>query len=445
MKTLFFLFWYIAQPIFAQKIYLEQIEKTNKQVINCVAVDEKNVKWFGTEAGLFRIEGEKVEKIPILSQDTSLYKTHSISAIHIDYQGNKWLGTYHGKIIKLTEKGTQEIYEFNDFVITAITSDQQSKIWASSWDGGLFAVDVMGGKINYHTQNSKITENQLFTVFTDQNNTIWLGTANGLLSVNKQKFEKQEIEGQITAITENEGSLYVISVGGYGSELWQYENFRKWKLLDLPEMLKNTRIDDLCFDKNNQIWLAADKIAWKNDTNWKIFDQNDGFSSQSAFCITADKQNVIWIGTEGKGVFRTQTEKIAKKLSLDDLISVGKLDENFANEQIPLKISFARGSDQINLSSEDELNKIAQILSNNMDWNIEIAGHTDNIGDQQKNLELSQKRTQAVKLFLVVKKNIDSSRISCVGYGGSRPIADNRREEDRQLNRRVEMKLIKKK
>jgi len=69
-----------------------------------------------------------------------------------------------------------------------------------------------------------------------------------------------------------------------------------------------------------------------------------------------------------------------------------------------------------------------------------VEGHTDNVGDDASNFTLSQKRSEAVREY-VISKGIDESRISARGYGETKPIADNKTPEGRALNRRVEVKL----
>jgi outer membrane protein OmpA-like peptidoglycan-associated protein len=73
---------------------------------------------------------------------------------------------------------------------------------------------------------------------------------------------------------------------------------------------------------------------------------------------------------------------------------------------------------------------------------IELSGHTDDKGDDQKNLELSQARAKAVKKYLV-KKGIAEGRIKAVGYGETKPIAPNTTAFGRQQNRRTEVKILK--
>lgn len=92
--------------------------------------------------------------------------------------------------------------------------------------------------------------------------------------------------------------------------------------------------------------------------------------------------------------------------------------------------------------SYNELNNLERMLQQNPLLKVEISGHTDNVGKKVYNQILSQKRAEAVKDFLT-KKGIDSRRVTAVGYGSTKPLASNDDEEDgRELNRRVEFKVL---
>ena len=77
------------------------------------------------------------------------------------------------------------------------------------------------------------------------------------------------------------------------------------------------------------------------------------------------------------------------------------------------------------------------------DLKIEIQGHTDNTGDADANLSLSQSRAEAVMNYLV-EQGIDESRLTAQGYGDTAPIDSNETDEGRQNNRRTELKIISK-
>ncbi len=88
-----------------------------------------------------------------------------------------------------------------------------------------------------------------------------------------------------------------------------------------------------------------------------------------------------------------------------------------------------------------ELDNIAEVLKNNPSLKIVIQGHTDNIGSKAYNQKLSVKRAEAAKQYLI-KKGIALNRLMTEGFGFSRPVATNKTEQGRALNRRVQFSLI---
>jgi outer membrane protein OmpA-like peptidoglycan-associated protein/tetratricopeptide (TPR) repeat protein len=93
-------------------------------------------------------------------------------------------------------------------------------------------------------------------------------------------------------------------------------------------------------------------------------------------------------------------------------------------------------------SSQEELNKIASFLKENPGTIIEIAAHTDDVGDPAYNLKLSERRAQEVVNYLIVH-GVPTAQLKSRGYGMSKPVADGTSEYDRQQNRRVELKILK--
>lgn len=104
-------------------------------------------------------------------------------------------------------------------------------------------------------------------------------------------------------------------------------------------------------------------------------------------------------------------------------------------------LEFETGKDIIKQASLPSLTELAEVLKKKSAWGLQISGHTDNVGDDQKNLILSKKRAEAVKAFMV-SQGIDAARLSTLFFGETMPIATNDTPEGRQKNRRVEMKII---
>ena len=103
---------------------------------------------------------------------------------------------------------------------------------------------------------------------------------------------------------------------------------------------------------------------------------------------------------------------------------------------------FDKGTANLLPESEPQMDQIVALLNDNPTMVIELGGHTDNRGVPSANIRLSLERVQAVKAYLT-DNGIAPERVETVGYGGDKPVADNRYEETRALNRRVEIKVLK--
>jgi len=105
-------------------------------------------------------------------------------------------------------------------------------------------------------------------------------------------------------------------------------------------------------------------------------------------------------------------------------------------------IYFDFGKATFTTDSYTELNKLEKMLATNSNTQVEISGHTDAIGNDSFNKQLSQNRANAVVGYLT-NKGIDARRLTAVGYGEEKPLASNDDEsEGRELNRRVEFKIL---
>ena len=105
---------------------------------------------------------------------------------------------------------------------------------------------------------------------------------------------------------------------------------------------------------------------------------------------------------------------------------------------IALYINFDTGKSNIKPESMTIIDQIAALLKAHADLKVNIEGHTDNVGTPESNKTLSQQRAKSV-MSAVVQKGIAADRMAAVGWGQEKPIADNRSEDGRAKNRRVEV------
>ena len=102
-------------------------------------------------------------------------------------------------------------------------------------------------------------------------------------------------------------------------------------------------------------------------------------------------------------------------------------------------ILFDTGSDRIRPESAPTLKEIAAIVTDHDGLRLGIEGHTDNVGAATANLDLSKRRAEAVKAYLVSTLHVDASRLEASGFGATKPAQPNTTAEGRQTNRRVEL------
>src|SRR5690606_17537013 len=106
-------------------------------------------------------------------------------------------------------------------------------------------------------------------------------------------------------------------------------------------------------------------------------------------------------------------------------------------------IFFEFGSSKLENESFPELDRLIEVMRKNQNMAIEMQGHTDNVGSAEVNLRLSQSRADAVRDYLV-SKGIPLGRVSSVGFGEAKPIANNETTEGQAKNRRVEFVITRK-
>lgn len=124
--------------------------------------------------------------------------------------------------------------------------------------------------------------------------------------------------------------------------------------------------------------------------------------------------------------------------------------DEIAVELVPLKINaslqlyninFATGSAEIMPESYLELDRVVQLMHDNPDLIIEISAHTDNVGNADYNIMLSERRAQSVANY-IVESGIQQNRLQSKGYGMTKPLVPNDSEENRAINRRVEFVVL---
>jgi OOP family OmpA-OmpF porin len=147
----------------------------------------------------------------------------------------------------------------------------------------------------------------------------------------------------------------------------------------------------------------------------------------------------VWLRVEAFNDGRDYTLTVLELGAMTQEVTASDmLDALNKNGFIALYINFDTGKSEIKPESLPVVEEIVRLLTDNPGLKVSIEGHTDSVGTPQGNKLLSEQRAKSV-MNAVVKGGVAPARLSAVGWGQEKPVADNRSEDGRAKNRRVEI------
>lgn len=196
---------------------------------------------------------------------------------------------------------------------------------------------------------------------------------------------------------------------------------------------------------HSQIGLIDIDPIW---VNHEVIDDSLGWQQIAGVFEVNDSYEYIVIGNfKPDDELKYKRENNGLKYGyylLDDVLLRPLHQELSTNERIVLEnILFEFDQAVINESSKPQLSDLVGYLKSNDKYHIEILGHADSKGSDQYNLQLSQARADAIKDYLK-QKGIEGSRINTLGLGSAFPVLNNDTAKNRNVNRRVEIKIVEK-
>ena len=216
------------------------------------------------------------------------------------------------------------------------------------------------------------------------------------------KVEEMEIKKEVVEKPKTNPNMVLVTGKVYDGRNLAMVN-------DVNVSVRKTKNDSLV--AQTKTINGAYSIELRPHESYKISVEAPGFQPKSIAVTIANKKEEV------KSLFSLSPERYDKPLAT--LLFTQSL-ENLENE------------------AKIRLDSMASFFQSRTDLKIMLKGHTDNIGDFDKNILLSRQRVETVKSY-IVSKGIDPNRIEGVGYGSTRPNFQNLSEEQKRLNRRVEV------
>ncbi len=213
----------------------------------------------------------------------------------------------------------------------------------------------------------------------------------------------------------------------------------------LPETLQNLIIPTRyakgkITDKKTGKPLASEIDLYNLATQDKVGEfSSDPTSGTFLAVLNKGSQYAFYVSKAGY-LFKSLSFSVTDSASSAELdIPLEAIEKDRA--EVLNNIFFNTGAFSLDDKSKVELNKMVQFLNNNKTLKIEISGHTDDVGSDQENLELSRKRAQSVLEYLQTS-GIAPGRLTAKGYGETKPVSPNNSEINRQQNRRIEWRVL---
>lgn len=147
------------------------------------------------------------------------------------------------------------------------------------------------------------------------------------------------------------------------------------------------------------------------------------------------------VGAAAGAYMERQAKQIEQQMQGTGVTVAHDTDTGNINLTMPGNITFAHDDDTLNSAFLGRLNQLANTMNQYHETTIVIVGHTDSTGQAAYNQELSERRADSVRYYLI-NQGVDPYRIQTVGYGMRQPIASNATEAGRAQNRRVELMIL---
>jgi outer membrane protein OmpA-like peptidoglycan-associated protein len=214
----------------------------------------------------------------------------------------------------------------------------------------------------------------------------------------------------------------------------QYSSFEK----DIELQVAKRQIILNITDDETNLTIDADVIVKnlkREETD--ILPKHDAEGNLTVALRDGDQYNID-VAKKGYTYFNT---KIDINSSSPKIIEIPLAPLNSKTKLIFNNVTFETNSAELNSNSFTELNRLAEFINENDEIVVEISAHTDDIGSDAYNNNLSLKRAQKVVDYLV-QQNVSISRLRSRGYGKSMPLVPNTSDANRSTNRRVELKIV---
>ena len=318
MRRLVHLFIYVIYTLFSlDQVHCQQLHFRNlnveqglsqSQVYSITQDDKGNLVTATNGGGVCIYNGKDFQ---VLTEEDGLNSNY-VKCVYKNLKGTIWIGTDKG----VNKIDGLKLESFHDSILIAYTvrtiiSDDEDHLLIGTYGNGLFDFDIKQGTY----KRLVVPNNNIRSIIIDSKRRIWIGSNNGVSILNPDRSVLISFEtlSPIWSIVEDlDGSVWI---GTYGSGLYRYsvENIsEKAELFNIDNGINNNDILGMHVDRSGNIWVGTDgggvnKVSRNkthNESGWNIefITELEGLSNIYVLSVFEDREDNIWFGTSGGGL-----------------------------------------------------------------------------------------------------------------------------------------------
>ncbi len=297
-------------------------------VVRSLAEDRAGGIWVGTDAGLARLHGDTVTGDTgdtgdtVTSIDLPALGDLKISALSTDRQGNLWIGTMSGALLRLTlppatnADRTIVRYQLSGRRILSLHQDRAGGLWIGTYGGGLSL--LRDGVLSSYSRPDGLTSDVVWSLHEDREGSLWIGTEGGGLNRLKDTrftpFTTRDglPHRRVWAVFEDRDGTLWLGTDGAGLARVALDSEAPSKITTF------TTRDGLSNNIVNTVWQRRDGSLWIG-TNGGLDQWRDGrIHSETArlgmavpvYVVFEDRSENLWVGTDGNGLYRISGDTV---------------------------------------------------------------------------------------------------------------------------------------
>ena len=309
----------------------------SQNTVTAIVQDQAGFMWFGTQDGLNRYDGYQFIQLKHDPRDPATLRNDSILALHLDPNGDLWVGTEGGGLSRW-DTTTEAFVHYNEETgtpagfererVRVITRDKNGILWIGLHQSGLYSFDEQTGQWQQFQAEAgdlkSLSDNRVRAIHEDRTGRLWVGTLGGLNLFDRATGSFTHFNADLgdpssisddrvrTIFEDSQQRLWIGTLGGGLNRLDRstgtFEHFTHDE--NDPNSLSQNRVRTIFEDNDGRLWVGTDQgiNLLQKDKSFTRYQHNptdpSSLSADRVVVVFQDRADMLWVGTQGGGLNR---------------------------------------------------------------------------------------------------------------------------------------------